>query len=371
MLLKSTESFFSPPPSSDPDSEQEHEYEACSCVYPDSDDERTLNGDAPPSHSPFCHRSSQDTRFFNAHRRAHSLATSSSSSSASFSRAPTPPHAYYHQRPSSYSPSHPYLQPQVVHPHLPHLPPRTCAHICTECFPVNADPPSTTSKEREDDDVEKAAGNKESARKWLGFGWDNRFVWIISAISQLILCASTHAVVERMMLRSSPILGATQWPGVAHSLIEHFTMADAFQILIVISSLPSVFLLVLLLFRPRRPTLFTPTITQIQILTSLAIVWIVLLMLTHAGKIATCRGNAGVLEGVFELAVEELDLELGQRMSTCALYRAEHWVMFVVPTSLLLGAFATYRRAVRVHGKGLVPLPVKTPMVEAWRVSSI
>ncbi|KAJ6582004.1 hypothetical protein B0H19DRAFT_1061481 [Mycena capillaripes] len=58
------------------------------------------------------------------------------------------------------------------------------------------------------------------------------------------------------------------------------------------------------------------------------------------------------------------------REESCHLFTAAHVFAWLLIVSLFSAAYATYRRAVNIHGNTLVPLPAP-PMVAAWRISNV
>ncbi|KAJ6588821.1 hypothetical protein B0H19DRAFT_1057937 [Mycena capillaripes] len=94
------------------------------------------------------------------------------------------------------------------------------------------------------------------------------------------------------------------------------------------------------------------TVTQIRVLCALAISWILLLV----GMIA--MNSSPSICGRWWNA------------DSCALYSSAHGLAWVLVVVLFAAAYATYRRAVAMHGTVMMPIPV-TPVVSAWRLSSI
>ncbi|KAJ7892736.1 hypothetical protein B0H14DRAFT_956056 [Mycena olivaceomarginata] len=94
------------------------------------------------------------------------------------------------------------------------------------------------------------------------------------------------------------------------------------------------------------------TVTQIRVLSALAVSWIFLL---------------------FAMISQESSSDIcGWRNYTnChGLFTAAHVLSWFLMITLFAGAYATYRRAISIHGTGTVPLP-GPPMIPAWRLSVV
>ncbi|KAJ6588822.1 hypothetical protein B0H19DRAFT_1101300 [Mycena capillaripes] len=106
-------------------------------------------------------------------------------------------------------------------------------------------------------------------------------------------------------------------------------------------------LVVLLYMGGRHKSKLGRTVTQIQALCALGFSWILLMlgMITQNGNPEICGWN----------------------FRACDLYTTAHvfsWFLIVI---LFGAAYATYRRAVKIHGS--TPIPV--PPVPAWRLSTV
>ncbi|KAJ7912849.1 hypothetical protein B0H13DRAFT_2659873 [Mycena leptocephala] len=93
-------------------------------------------------------------------------------------------------------------------------------------------------------------------------------------------------------------------------------------------------------------------VTQIRVLCALAFSWILLMfgMITQNVSDSVCGRWYG---------------------DTCGLFTSAHVLSWILILTLLLAAYATYRRAVTIHGVVMVPLPAPPPMVPAWHLSGV
>ncbi|KAJ7185535.1 hypothetical protein C8R46DRAFT_381609 [Mycena filopes] len=111
-------------------------------------------------------------------------------------------------------------------------------------------------------------------------------------------------------------------------------------------------LILLLYFGGRRHShrKLNRTAVQIRVLCVLGLSWLALM--------------AGIIS-------DNVDRRACGWSDSCGLFTAAHvfsWLLIVV---LFSAAYATYRRAVTIHGSALVPIPRAPPMAPAWRLSSI
>ncbi|KAJ7103799.1 hypothetical protein C8R44DRAFT_987998 [Mycena epipterygia] len=112
--------------------------------------------------------------------------------------------------------------------------------------------------------------------------------------------------------------------------------------------------LALLLYAGRRgdsrPTMGRTTV-QIHVLTALACSWIIFMVAMLTQNSGACAWRSGP--------------------AACGLFTTVHVLSWFLIFVLFTAAYATYRRAVTIHGTTMVPLPVTPTLVPAWRVSHI
>ncbi|KAJ6581997.1 hypothetical protein B0H19DRAFT_521977 [Mycena capillaripes] len=98
---------------------------------------------------------------------------------------------------------------------------------------------------------------------------------------------------------------------------------------------------------------FGRTTVQVLVLCGLAVFWLFL-----SGVMVPVNSQYCELRG------------WRRRGDSCRLFTAAHVFTWLLIVSLFSAAYATYRRAVNIHGRTLVPLPAP-PMVAAWRISNV
>ncbi|KAJ7314370.1 hypothetical protein DFH08DRAFT_895285 [Mycena albidolilacea] len=121
------------------------------------------------------------------------------------------------------------------------------------------------------------------------------------------------------------------------------------SIFVVIWTQVTIAVLGLLLYFGRRPQHKLGRIgVQVHILCVLALSWIPLIVGLLATNSRVCWWGG----------------------ATCGLFTSAHVFVWFLVIVLFGAAYATYRRAVKMHGSALVPLP-SPPMVPAWRIASL
>ncbi|KAJ7079034.1 hypothetical protein C8R43DRAFT_1053208 [Mycena crocata] len=93
------------------------------------------------------------------------------------------------------------------------------------------------------------------------------------------------------------------------------------------------------------------TIVQIRVLCALGFSWIVFIFAMIALNHEACRWRSSG--------------------ATCALFTIDHVLAWLLSITLFSTAWATYRRAINIHGTHMVPIPTPRPLVAAWRLSDI
>ncbi|KAJ7157510.1 hypothetical protein C8R43DRAFT_996695 [Mycena crocata] len=75
---------------------------------------------------------------------------------------------------------------------------------------------------------------------------------------------------------------------------------------------------------------------------------------------------------IFIIAMLGLNkMACGWSGATCILFTMDHVLAWFLSTALFSAAWATYRRAVTIHGTNMVPIPTPRPFTAAWRLSDI
>ncbi|KAJ6517798.1 hypothetical protein DFH09DRAFT_233093 [Mycena vulgaris] len=92
------------------------------------------------------------------------------------------------------------------------------------------------------------------------------------------------------------------------------------------------------------------TDVQIKAMSALAFSWIIFMLPMMAENPEACHGWRTTSE-------------------TCGLFTTVHTLAWFLIIVLFGAAYATYRRAITIHGNRMVPLPA--PLVPAWRLSDI
>ncbi|KAJ7117475.1 hypothetical protein C8R44DRAFT_879038 [Mycena epipterygia] len=141
------------------------------------------------------------------------------------------------------------------------------------------------------------------------------------------------------------------------STVRHFTSPSVLQVFVSLWLYVTVTLLAILLFMGRRQEsspMLGRTIVQIRVLCALACSWIIFMI-----AMATQNGRACQR---YNWATSP---------ATCGLFTTVHvlsWFLFLV---LFAAAYATYSRAVTIHGAVMVPVPAPPPLVPAWQLANI
>ncbi|KAJ7117474.1 hypothetical protein C8R44DRAFT_790795 [Mycena epipterygia] len=144
--------------------------------------------------------------------------------------------------------------------------------------------------------------------------------------------------------------------------VRRFTSPSVLQVFVSLWLYVTVSLLAVLLFMGRRQEsspMLGRTIVQIRVLCALACSWIIFMI-----AMATQNGTACERYSAFSRWGWASD-------ATCGLFTTVHvlsWFLFLI---LFAAAYATYRRAVTIHGAVLVPVPAPTPLVPAWQLANI
>ncbi|KAJ7117489.1 hypothetical protein C8R44DRAFT_854368 [Mycena epipterygia] len=102
--------------------------------------------------------------------------------------------------------------------------------------------------------------------------------------------------------------------------------------------------------REPRPKL-GHAIVQIRVLCALACSWIIFLVAMISQNGIACGW--------------------GFSHATCGLFTTVHVLSWFLLFVLFAAAYATYHRAVTIHGTVMVPLPAPPPMIPAWYLASV
>ncbi|KAJ7699041.1 hypothetical protein B0H17DRAFT_1049975 [Mycena rosella] len=126
------------------------------------------------------------------------------------------------------------------------------------------------------------------------------------------------------------------------------------QIFVVIWTDMTITFLALLLYMGRRRQAgrrkLGRTVAQVRVLCALASSWTIFMTIMMALNPRACGWYSNDV--------------------VCGLFTTIHVFTWFLIITLFWAAYATYRRAVTIHGTNMVPLPT-TPMVSAWRLSNI
>ncbi|KAJ7117495.1 hypothetical protein C8R44DRAFT_879059 [Mycena epipterygia] len=92
------------------------------------------------------------------------------------------------------------------------------------------------------------------------------------------------------------------------------------------------------------------SIVQIQLLCALACSWIIFMIAMVTQNRSACEWRSGP--------------------ATCGLFTTVHVLSWFLIFILFAAAYATYNRAVTIHGTAMVPLPTPPPLVPAWHLAN-
>ncbi|KAJ7927517.1 hypothetical protein B0H13DRAFT_1970710 [Mycena leptocephala] len=165
---------------------------------------------------------------------------------------------------------------------------------------------------------------------------------------------SSFGITFRLVLMSVAILLSVT---IFSLLVAHMTIGYTLVLSVFVTIWTGVtiaILIVLLCMGRRRHShrKLGRTVTQIRVLCALAFSWILLMfgMITQNVSDSVCGRWQG---------------------DDCGLFTSAHVLSWILILTLLLAAYATYRRAVTIHGVVMVPLPAPPPMVPAWHLSGV
>jgi len=161
-----------------------------------------------------------------------------------------------------------------------------------------------------------------------------RFILVIVAI---VLCV--------LMFIFSVAEMSTAW---------RFRSPSILQIFVAIWTDVTITVLALLLHNGRRrksPGKLGRTSVQVHVLCMLAGTWVVFMIAMLSQNPSACQWRSGGL--------------------TCGLFTTVHVLSWFLIFTLFGAAYATYRRAVTIHGAHLVAIPAPPPLIPAWRLSEI